>query len=830
MITCQYCGAKNPAGASFCDGCGAALTTSAVAQAQATAQAQVAAAHAARAQATAKQSAIHANPQFSTGRLPPQTMLRKQYLVLRTIGRGGMAAVYQASDTRSNRVVAIKEMSQEDLTPDEAREARDSFRREAGLLQKLNHPNLPHVFTDFSENGRNYLVMDFIDGETLEQKLTAAKSPLPEAEALGWARQLCDALSYLHRQQPPIIFRDLKPANVMVTKKGEVKLIDFGIARIFSPRQTRDTQALGTPGYAPPEQYGNAQTDARADIYALGATLYHLLTNYDVGRTPFALPPLRSRNPAISERTAAAIERATRLDREQRYRDIGEFARDLGVAAKAGAQSARAGQGQQGQQQARPTAGQAGAQAGANQRAGAGAKGATGRQGQRGVVGATMETAVRAATAGALAAGAAVIQSQIHPQATTKSPVVAFRDAAIAAARTATGPSIALTVQPREIDMNQLRAGQDGAATLTISGPNGAPVSGSLKPLAPWLHLDRTQFSGASSLIQVTARTSEMHGTGPQRGTIEVAIGNQRMYIPVRVDVIAAPVAAAPRPQPQPPNAAPAAPPLASARAARPGAQAAPGGGRGGGRGPAQQTAAHAAAPRQPRASASAAVIGRAHSLGGVRLALSLALALLFAFGLPSLVNAFALPQLTAALSALSSPVWVAWALLGVGVIGALIGAPLAYLGAARAPGRLRTGTLLAGVGALLAVTNAAQLHLTTGLTNLLPGAAQVGALALTLPLLVGVGAALGAQPLVSRGILAIARYIAAHYRLVLLTAAIVGGWLGLTAAQMALSAVFQQAPLAISLVSGCGLIVGVALGLMLATPVGYLVRRFAFG
>jgi len=216
----------------------------------------------------------------------------------------------------------------------------------------------------------------------------------------------------------------------------------------------------------------------------------------------------------------------------------------------------------------------------------------------------------------------------------------------------------------------------------------------------------------------------------------------------------------------------------------------------------------------------------RTRSLGGLRMALSLALALLLAFGLPALVNAFALPTLTAQLS---NPLWIAWALLSIGVVGALIGAPLAYVGAARSPGRWRTGALLAGVGAVLAISNGVQLQLTQGLTNALPGATQLGALALTMPLFVGVGAALGVQPLVSRGILTVARYIAARYRLVLLTAAVIGGWVGLTAAQMALSAVFQQAPVAVSLVSGCGLIVGVALGLMLASPVGFLVRRFAF-
>lgn len=816
MITCHYCGAKNPTGASFCDGCGAALTTKVAAQAQATAQAQVAAAHSARAQqATAQHSAVHANPQFGTGRLPSQTMLRKQYLILRTIGRGGMAAVYQASDTKSNRVVAIKEMSQDSLTPEEQREAIESFESEAALLQKLKQANLPHVYTYFSEQNRHYLVMDYIDGETLEQKLVAAKGPLREADVLRWAKQLCAALAYLHAQKPPIIFRDLKPANVMVTKKGEVKLIDFGIARHFKRGQTKDTQALGTPGYAPPEQYGNSQTDERADIYALGATLYHLLTNYDVGRTPFALPPLRSRNSAISERTASAIEKATRLDRNDRYRTIGEFAQALGVGAKATAYTAP----QPAAAKPRPTQAQQ-AQATRQRSTAAQAPGA-----QPSPVNTALDKAFRAASAAIVAGGAAALHAQMNPQ-SAKSPGAAFRDAAIAAARTATGPGSALVTQPREIQLGQLRAGQDGSASVTISRADNAPINGTLNPLSPWLHLDKTSFSGASSLIQVTARTSEIHSAGPQRGTIEVAVGNQRMYIPVRVDVIAAPQPrpaapkpAAPRPQPAPPPLGAFGGPLGRAPAA------APQGGNAAAAAAAQPTVQRPAV-RNPFAGAAGGLAQQTRSLGGLRVALSLALALLLAFGLPILLAAVALPHLAAQLP---SPAIGAWTLLLIGVIGALVGAPLAYVGSS-AGGRIRTSVLLGGAGAALAIAYASQLGLTATMTQTLPAAEQVGSLALTLPLFVAVGAAIGAQPLISRGIMAVARYVAVRYWMAQILAAIVGGWLGLTIAQTALSAAFQQPSFATALVSGCGLIVGVALGVLLASPVGALVRRFAFG
>lgn len=820
MITCPSCKTQNPVGASFCDGCGAALSASAASQAQLDAQAQLAAAHAARAQATAQQATVHARAHFGTGRLPPQTMLRKQYLILKRIGQGGMAAVYQASDTRKNRVVAIKEMSQEDLTPEEQREAIEGFRREAQLLQSLRHPNLPLVYESFTEGGRHYLVMEYIDGETLEAKLEAAKKSLPEAQTLGWARQLCDVLGYLHGQRPPVIFRDLKPANIMVTKKGEVKLIDFGIARVFSPRSTRDTQALGTPGYAPPEQYGNAQTDARADIYALGATLYHLLTNYDVSKTPFALPPVRSRNPAISASTAAAVERATQLNRDSRFASAAEFARALGVDLKAGARSTHAGaQGQaRTQTRQRPTAGataQGRTAQGRAARPGGGA--GAGPSIQPGKVGVVLETAARSVAAGVAAAGAAAIQKQLNPNAATKSPGAAAWDAAIAVARTATGPSIAIVTQPREIDMGQLLAGQDGLASLTISGQNGVIVKGTVTTSSPWLHLDTSQFNGASTLVSVTARTSQIKGSGLQQTTIEIASGSRREYIPVRLDIVPAPSArrpAQPRPQPNPVYAG--AGVNGGARAAHAGAAAAQP--RGAATATAAPRRAAQVAPKPPR---------QAISLEGLRLPLSLLGAIALAFGLPWLVAVFALPHMgTSLLSSLGT----AWALLGVGLVGALIGAALAYIGDRPAPGRWRTAALLAGCSALLAVTLSPHAQVSATWADILPSANQLGSLALNLPLAVAVGAALGAQPLVSQGILQIARFVEARYTLVLVIAAITGGWIGLTAAQSALIAIFQQPSFALSLASGCGLLVGVAVGLSLAKPVGYLLRRIAYG
>ena len=315
MLTCQYCGTANRADAAYCNTCGGALTPGSAAAP--TAQATIAAASA-------------APPGNATGRLPPNFLIAGCYLIEKNVGQGGMAAVYRARDTRNNSVVAIKEMSQDGLAPDELTEALDSFRFEADTLMRLRHPNLPRVYGRFSDGARHYLVMDYIEGRTLEQRQQAAGgSALPEAEVLGWARQLCGVLDYLHQQTPAIIFRDLKPANIMLTDAGQIKLIDFGIARVFAPGRARDTQVLGTPGFAPPEQYGKSQTDARADQYALACTLYQLLTGYDPALTPFNLPPMRSRNPQVSPRVQTAIERATRLNRDDRFANINDFAHDL---------------------------------------------------------------------------------------------------------------------------------------------------------------------------------------------------------------------------------------------------------------------------------------------------------------------------------------------------------------------------------------------------------------------------------------------------------------------------------------------------------------------
>jgi serine/threonine-protein kinase len=274
----------------------------------------------------------------------PGTILKGTYRILRYIGGGGSAWVYQVEElpAGSGRLWALKELRPQ--TDDRTQQAANQklFEQEARLLRDLDHPSIPDIADYFEEQGRAYLVMEFVWGESLEKRLEKANAPLLETEVLHWALQLCDALEYLHGRQPPIIFRDLKPSNVMVANTGQVKLIDFGIARTFKVGKKRDTIAMGSENYAAPEQWGKGQTDARSDVYALGATLYHLLAN--LAPTPAFLPseplPLANYNQAVSRPTVALIEKAMARDRARRFQSIAEMRRALMAALPADEQLA----------------------------------------------------------------------------------------------------------------------------------------------------------------------------------------------------------------------------------------------------------------------------------------------------------------------------------------------------------------------------------------------------------------------------------------------------------------------------------------------------------
>lgn len=316
-VRCSQCGRVNPAGSRFCNDCGAVL------------------------QPTPSTSSGHRGsqpqpspppapppPATGTGMLPPQSILSERYVILRRVGRGGMGAVYQAADTRiPGKTWAVKEMSDAAITnPLEKQQALDAFRQEALMLASLEHPNLPKVTDHFAEGGKQYLVMDFIEGETLAERLERESGePLPVDEVLGWAEQLCHVLEYLHGQSPPVIFRDLKPGNVMVTPEDTVKLIDFGIARIFKPGKAKDTAYFGTAGYAPKEQYGRGQTDARSDVYALGTTLHHVLTGVDPADNPFHFEDIRRLNQQVPADVADAVMKALADDPADRWQSIAEM-------------------------------------------------------------------------------------------------------------------------------------------------------------------------------------------------------------------------------------------------------------------------------------------------------------------------------------------------------------------------------------------------------------------------------------------------------------------------------------------------------------------------
>jgi Tol biopolymer transport system component/predicted Ser/Thr protein kinase len=260
------------------------------------------------------------------------SILHDRYRIDGQLGKGGMGAVYLAFDQTLQIKVALKENL--NLNPESERQ----FHREASLLASLRHPNLPRVTDHFILEGRQYLVMDYIEGEDLHAR---ARRQAPTArDVLKWADAVSDALVYLHSRKPPVIHRDIKPSNIKVQPDGNVVLVDFGLAKVFDHQQTT-TGARGlTPGFSPPEQYGSGRTDARSDQYALAATMYNLLT----GRAPAdsiermmgneELKPARELNPAVPPNVEACLERALSISQDQRFPDVASFQAALkGVGA-----------------------------------------------------------------------------------------------------------------------------------------------------------------------------------------------------------------------------------------------------------------------------------------------------------------------------------------------------------------------------------------------------------------------------------------------------------------------------------------------------------------
>ncbi len=253
------------------------------------------------------------------------TVIDGKYEILKEIGHGGMSVVYLAMDKRLNKQWAVKEIRKTGGGKNDA-VVVNSLLVEANLMKRLDHPALPRI-VDIIDNGITiYVVMDYIEGESLD-KILKEYGAQSEEQVVAWAKQLCDALSYLHSQKPPIIYRDMKPANVMLKPEGNIKIIDFGIAREYKEQSLADTTVLGTKGYAPPEQY-SGQTDARSDIFALGMTMHHLLTGVDP-RSGEAYAPVRQWNPEISEGVEMIIDRCVEPAPENRYQSCADLLYDL---------------------------------------------------------------------------------------------------------------------------------------------------------------------------------------------------------------------------------------------------------------------------------------------------------------------------------------------------------------------------------------------------------------------------------------------------------------------------------------------------------------------
>src|SRR5271156_2012293 len=275
-------------------------------------------------------------PQQNTGPLEAGTVLQGRYQIQRLLGGGGMGMVYLAHDQRlANRPCAIKEMVDHFIDQAQRIEANEYFAREADTLAQLKHQAIPAITDRFELANRHYLVMEYVEGRNLEEELAARGEPLPEGLVIDIARQLCDVLVYLHGLVPPIIYRDMKPSNVMLNSNGRVVLVDFGIARLF--KAARKGTMIGTLGFAPPEQY-QGLVDPRADLYSLAATLHYILTGRDPEKfPPFSFPPVRELRPEVSGNLAGSLDMALAYKPEDRPQAVQEF-RDMmlygrGVAA-----------------------------------------------------------------------------------------------------------------------------------------------------------------------------------------------------------------------------------------------------------------------------------------------------------------------------------------------------------------------------------------------------------------------------------------------------------------------------------------------------------------
>ena len=246
-----------------------------------------------------------------------------RYKILNEVGRGGMSVVYLAMNEKANKQWAVKEVRKDGRQNFEV--VKQGLIVETDLLKKLRHPSLPSIIDVIDDKDSFLIVMDYIEGNPLSSALEESGAQ-PQNQVIAWAIQLCDVLGYLHAQSPPIIYRDMKPSNIMLKPDGNLTLIDFGTAREFKEKNLADTVCLGTIGYAAPEQFGRmGQTDARTDVYCLGVTLYHLLTGQNPCEPPYEIYPIRYWNPQLSSGLEAIIQKCTQLNPEDRYQSCAEL-------------------------------------------------------------------------------------------------------------------------------------------------------------------------------------------------------------------------------------------------------------------------------------------------------------------------------------------------------------------------------------------------------------------------------------------------------------------------------------------------------------------------
>lgn len=251
------------------------------------------------------------------------SLIDGKYKVIAKVGKGGMSTVWLAMNVKTNKNWAIKEIRQTGKNGSEL--VKQNLMTEIGILKKLHHENLPQIIDIFEKNDTYLIIMDYVEGRTLKA-IVDEKGEQPQEDVVNWAIQLCSVLDYLHTREPAIIYRDLKPGNIMLRPDGRIVLIDFGTAREYKTGQDEDTISLGTKGYAAPEQYGgDGQTDARTDIYNLGATIYHLVTGKNPTKPPYEIRPIREWNPALSTGLESIILKCIANNPDERYQTAKEL-------------------------------------------------------------------------------------------------------------------------------------------------------------------------------------------------------------------------------------------------------------------------------------------------------------------------------------------------------------------------------------------------------------------------------------------------------------------------------------------------------------------------